>query len=262
MSYKDTVIARSPISYWRFGESSGLIAYDEMHYANAVYSAGVVLGQVNPFIDDGNTAAYIPPGENIVIPDLTNLGGMTTLIIEMWFKPSVCADGTFLISKAGPGGSEDDYYELYLLSDGRISFLGPSINYISTLTVTFGNWHHLYFGYFWNHSRIYLMIDGIFLLDIHDRGTIIPTAGAGILCYIGTKPSIPVINGALIIDELSIYKEDAEGNIISLKATRDEELRQEAIKWIKEMDRTMDSGSKVREYWNAKTWINHFFNVL
>jgi len=64
--YRGLVISLTPVAYWRFGESSGLVAVDEMGNVNGAYDAGIVLGNTGAIAGDPNTSAGFSGGVRMV----------------------------------------------------------------------------------------------------------------------------------------------------------------------------------------------------
>jgi hypothetical protein len=86
--YGAAVLADSPVSYWRLGETSGTTAHDQLGVNEATISGGFTLGQPGPMSGDGSietTNAYITPGT----PESLNPTGAFT--IEFWAKVSTAA---------------------------------------------------------------------------------------------------------------------------------------------------------------------------
>src|SRR5438093_824882 len=55
-SYSATVLADSPVSYWRLGENSGTVAADSAGANTASIKSGVTLGTAGAIANDANTA--------------------------------------------------------------------------------------------------------------------------------------------------------------------------------------------------------------
>ena len=55
-SYSATVVADTPVSYWRLGETSGTAAADSVGSNNGVVKTGVTLGVAGAISNDANTA--------------------------------------------------------------------------------------------------------------------------------------------------------------------------------------------------------------
>ncbi len=57
--YYAAVMADSPISYWRFGETTGLIAIDEIGTIDGAYSSTLTLGVPSLISSESNTAVSL-----------------------------------------------------------------------------------------------------------------------------------------------------------------------------------------------------------
>ncbi|MFJ7067895.1 LamG-like jellyroll fold domain-containing protein [Streptomyces sp. NPDC101115] len=149
-AYADTVRAGQPASYWRFGESSGAAAANEIPAGgNGSYRDGVALGGVGAFLDgddgavtlDGTKGAISVPGESIA--------GAASLSVEMWFrtdKPS----GVLLALQNTELGTTPQMWNPSLVIDaeGKLRghfWTGPSAGWpvMGGTKVTDNKWHHV-----------------------------------------------------------------------------------------------------------------------
>ena len=91
VSYYQTVLNSSPLSYLRLGESSGATAVDEQGNHNGTYTGTIGYSQTGAIIGDANTAIYF--GDNGAgIAGQADLGsgawaeGLASMTIEIWGK--------------------------------------------------------------------------------------------------------------------------------------------------------------------------------
>jgi N-acetylneuraminic acid mutarotase len=85
-AYRDVILADSPIMYWRLGETSGTIVYDESaNHRDARYLNNTGLGVPGAIADDPNTAAGFHGIHQYVkwIPASSYSGAFT---VEAWVK--------------------------------------------------------------------------------------------------------------------------------------------------------------------------------
>jgi hypothetical protein len=108
-NYRETVVSRKPLSYWRLGEQRNYFARDEMRYSNGKYmyewyngleyvsAEKVPIFQNAPLVvDDGDLSTKfewdtdflynLPRGNFVSIPHRTNYVGMSTLLMEFFVK--------------------------------------------------------------------------------------------------------------------------------------------------------------------------------
>src|SRR5215204_2208436 len=72
--YADNVLADSPASYWRLGESSGTVAADAAGNNPGVYTGGVTLGVPGGLANDLNTSAsFDGVNDSVAVQDAASL---------------------------------------------------------------------------------------------------------------------------------------------------------------------------------------------
>jgi len=103
--YGAAVIADSPVSYWRLGESSGTTAADERATNPATYANSPTLGATSLLATDSANKAVSLDGvnDNVKIADSPTLDLSSPLSLEAWIKPtSLPASGVFasILTKA------------------------------------------------------------------------------------------------------------------------------------------------------------------
>src|SRR2546421_10125355 len=88
--YSGTILADSPIAYWRLGETSGITAADASGHGNAGTYAGAAgaytLGQAGALFGDADPATKLDgQAGHVVVP---NSAGLQTnqVSIELWIK--------------------------------------------------------------------------------------------------------------------------------------------------------------------------------
>ena len=138
--YIDTVIGDGPVAYWRFGESAGGLAADELGSLNGTYIGSPVLG-VDGVIPD-NTAVQLSTGKYVSVSDQGNAldFGSSPFSLEIWVKPSSLAGIRTLFSR-GTGSYQlriGSGQQLQLVREAQ-AVLGGSTGLISTTD----EWHHI-----------------------------------------------------------------------------------------------------------------------
>ena len=85
-NYRDLILADNPIAYWRLGERTGSLAYDEsaMH-RDAIYVGNPALGMPGAIIEDANTAVGFN-GHNQYVAWTPTARVSGTFTVEAWVK--------------------------------------------------------------------------------------------------------------------------------------------------------------------------------
>ncbi|WP_394837564.1 LamG domain-containing protein [Pendulispora rubella] len=111
--YAQAVLADQPSAYWRFGETSGTTANDEMDAYPGVYERGFTLGA--PGIVAGNRAVHLDGqiGTRIVIGDALDCRSRGPCTLEAWVKWEGSSRG-YIMSKNGEATGNG--YELFTYS--------------------------------------------------------------------------------------------------------------------------------------------------
>lgn len=121
-SYYDTIIADSPVAYWRLGESAGAVAQEDSDTYDMDYVGSPTLGSTG-LINDADTAVTFNGSSQYAWWTGTHFrSGDTQGSIELWFKTS--ASATQWIFHAGNDGvvGVGPYMGIVILSTGAIRF--------------------------------------------------------------------------------------------------------------------------------------------
>ena len=179
LSYRETVLATNPVSYWRLGEASGTVAADEMGANNGTYVNAPTLGTAGLLTGDSDTAVafarvssqYVDLPAAVTIPNTASL--------SVWFKRGALQGAAQALISAGWGR-----YLLGFRVDDRIVYEGLAIGeiFVSTNPLTNTNPHHLVMTYDGATSVAYL--DGAVLSGAH---TIADAAVGGLDVFIGAS---------------------------------------------------------------------------
>lgn len=149
-AYADAVRAEDPVNYWRFGDSSGAAALDEISTGgNGSYREGVILGGVGAFLDGDDGAITLDGSKGAVSVPSESLAGASSLSVELWFrtdKPS----GVLLGLQNTELGTVPQMWNASLLVDGEGKLRGhlwdgPSAGWpvMGGVKVTDNKWHHV-----------------------------------------------------------------------------------------------------------------------
>ena len=208
-TYASTVMADSPVAYWRLGEASGSSAADSSGNGNGgSYSGGVTLG-APALINDPNTAASFDGNDDrMYFSDSASLSPTAAISLEAWVRPNAvptaAGSGWHLISKWNTAllyiqGGVNPKFVFTLYNSGTSSY-GP--NLASTTTVAAATTYHVVGTYDGTTMRIYVngALEGAAarsgLVNDSSFGGVLAGGGWGIL------PSA-AFQGRL--DEIAIY---------------------------------------------------------
>jgi hypothetical protein len=192
--YASTVLADGPRSYWRLGESSGLVVRDELGVNAGTYQGGVTLGAAGALTGDANTAAGFDGVNDLV--SLGNPGLTGPFSLELW---------AFL---AGPGSTGATSYATLLGYDythrilwqtwpGSGQLLAQFDGNFFSSSVSANTWHHVVYVFDGATERFY--VDGS---AAGSHPTTLPVWNAPFL--LGSFESADyMLNGRL--DEVAVY---------------------------------------------------------
>lgn len=194
--YRDEVLADSPSLYYRFDETSGTVAANEVSGAlSGTYVNSPTLG-VAGALTDGNRAVLLDKAtDHITVADNAASDLAQIFSIELWFKRtsnSGVLEGLFL---------KDDV-QIDILSTGAIQVTKPGAGNLvtSSINITDTNWHHLVVtksGSSGTSNELYL--DNVVRTGTtNGRGTAV---GSGTM-YIGSN-SVNYSN--VTLDEFALY---------------------------------------------------------
>ena len=117
-NYRDVIMADNPIMYWRLGEHTGSLAYDEsIMHRDAIYVGNPALGLPGAILEDGNTAAGFNGHNQYVVWNPTvRVSG--TFTVEAWVKErKLYSLQTFFNTCSTPANySFDLKFELFTLN--------------------------------------------------------------------------------------------------------------------------------------------------
>lgn len=155
MSYRSTVLADSPLAYYRLGEASGTTAADDSGNAQTgTYVNSPTLG-VTGAVDDGNSAVTFASAssQRVLTTVQTGFGNaLSACSVEFWLKTTSGATGCVIGSVAtGTAGIMQAWINTQdtgsLVANATFFGLRASSGnalrgYIANATVYDGNWHH------------------------------------------------------------------------------------------------------------------------
>jgi RHS repeat-associated protein len=156
--YSATVLADSPLAYWRLGESSGTTAADSGPNNHAgTYAGAVTLGQPGA-PHDNNTAAKLDGATGTYVSTTAsalNLG--TAFTLEAWVKPSTLGVANVVISRGGGSGSNLQYL-IDIESGVPYVWVGNGSTVVSAAgpVISAGAWTHLAATYDGTKANLYV----------------------------------------------------------------------------------------------------------
>jgi hypothetical protein len=91
--YRDVVLAKGPVAYWRLGDSPALTAVDETGNSHdGTYRAAPIIPSTGAIAGDPNTAFPVFGPFYVEIPDSVDFSQPTSgagLTVEAWFRPDL-----------------------------------------------------------------------------------------------------------------------------------------------------------------------------
>ena len=199
-SYATTVLADSPVAYWRLGESSGLPQDSSGNGRHTTASGGSpAYSQAGALAEDANTAIGFVPAStpSFSAPDDNVYSISTTgvLSVEFWDKPtSSASDDTPIVSKCNAAGNQYEwviyrgnsassayYINIWTLGGGNVRQFIP----VTGATAN-GAWHHVVVTMDEANHTIVIYVDGTAYTD---------TAAWGAASDLGVRPGAPELGG-------------------------------------------------------------------
>jgi hypothetical protein len=109
LAYRDAVLAKNPVAYWRLGEAAGPTAVDETGNGyDGTYFGAPTYGQPGAIQGDPNTAVQFNGADYVEIPNSVNFSQPTSgngLTVEVWMRP----DDLSFPGHSSSGSSENPY---------------------------------------------------------------------------------------------------------------------------------------------------------
>jgi hypothetical protein len=166
-SYRQDVLAASPVSYWRLGETSGTSAADETGANPGTYN-NVLLGEPSALSSDSNPSASFSGTQSYVrVPASPSLDMTSAVTIELWAKRRTIGGYQVLVGKPGNGQSKFENYALWQTPSNKYTaYFGNGSTYVAVQTpaITDTNWHYVVATY--NGSRAKIYLDGVLKQEI------------------------------------------------------------------------------------------------
>jgi hypothetical protein len=198
-TYAATVLADSPVGYWRLGESGGTDAVDQTGTQNGVYRFAPTLGVTGALTGDANTAITCNGTDQYVrVNNNTGQNVGDTFTVEAWVNRGATGAKRTILSESITGPTFE------LDSDGKLrgSEFNSDTTYVLTDDALTTGWHHVVLTKNGSESHIY--VDGEEPAHTHP-GTVTCSDGTTYLCIgaIYQATDHGYWNGSL--DEVALY---------------------------------------------------------
>lgn len=196
----ESILASSPLAYWRLGETVGPTAVDQTGRFHGQYTGGVTLGESSALVGDADTAARFDGATGYVrVPYNAALNLSSSFSVEFWIKPS-SGQSVFVGNHAGPAGFGVG------MDGGRPQFTTYGIlDYRSQAVLQVGQWYHLAVAFDASYDASFY-VNGEFVDTVAgDRGA----NSSGNPLFLGATPNVAAtgpsepFNG--VLDEVAIF---------------------------------------------------------
>ena len=205
-SYSATVVADTPVSYWRLGETSGTAAADSVGSNNGVVKTGVTLGVAGAISNDANTAMRFDGAKGYVsVANAASLNFGADFSIEAWARPAaLIGSNQTIVHKGGNSNASSWQYRLGIAASGQWRgsvYVGNStISVTSPGTASLSSWTYLVLTRAGTGLTLY--VNGAAVANTTVSGTVNTNTGILAIGRTGAK-SIEYFAGA--IDEVAVY---------------------------------------------------------
>lgn len=208
MSYQSTILADSPVVYYRLGESSGTTATDASGNAhNGTYSnatlgtAGLLTGDADTAVTFNGSSSYIDT--NTDSPCNPGTGDFT---LEAWVKTTSTVFASLVLGKIASSLAGDNYWLGYNYSAGKATFSinnadNSAITLTGSVSINDGNAHHIVAVK--DGATLRLYVDGVAdgTTAFAGSSTISPADNL----FVGKFGNAPYFYADGIIDEVAYY---------------------------------------------------------
>ena len=205
-SYQTEVLADSPISYWRLGETTGTTAADSTGSNPGSIKSGVTLGATGALSGDTNTAMTFNGSTGYVsMADSASLNMTGDLTVEAWAKPgSLDSITRAIIHKGGTSGYGSYQYRIGLTSSnfwrGTVYIGSTNYTVTSSSVATSAAWTYLAMTR--SGSTLKLYVNGVAVATATASGALNASSGNLAIGRTGAT-SVDYFKGS--IDEVAVY---------------------------------------------------------
>jgi hypothetical protein len=146
--YASTILADSPIAYYRLDETTGMIGHDSVNTLNGLYLGGVTLGAPGALVGDSDTAVTFDGSNKGHLLVLSTVGD-ADFSIEFWMNTTEDSligaqayQGTGLVW-SDIAGVANDWIVGYLNNSAAFFTGNPDDTISGTTLLNDGTWHHI-----------------------------------------------------------------------------------------------------------------------
>ncbi|MBW2529032.1 MAG: LamG domain-containing protein, partial [Deltaproteobacteria bacterium] len=206
VTYEDVVLSDGPLGFWRFGESSGAVAYDSSgHGRHADYTGNVDHDVAGALVGDPDDAVGFAGSQADVRHGYTfdDFDGTDPYTLETWFRADQY-DGAYrhIFNKDFTGTNGRHNIGVFVCTGELLGFeriIASTKHQAQAPLPTVGVWTHIVGTY--DGSDLKLYVDGDLIQTTADDRS---QDSKPVPSYIGAKrPDLNVLFGAL--DEFAIY---------------------------------------------------------
>lgn len=209
ISYPSTVLADTPLTYWRLEETSGTSAKDQGSLGNnGTLHGGVTLAQTGAVANDPNDSFLFDGASGyIALPASWKPAGVTALSVECWVNMTALTAATFprLVASDLPQTTHNGYDLGVNGTTGAIFWnVGNGTTYATNTNATIAAanaWHHVVGT--WDGSNLRVYLDGVV------QGAPVALSGTmgtpGFATNIARNPQNSSNFANATIDEVAIY---------------------------------------------------------
>lgn len=201
MSYSSTVLALSPIAYWRLGEPSGTSAADASGNGHGgTYVGSPTLGVAGLLTGDSDTAVTLGSGKYVSTPTSAAYNVAHPAVVA-WISGS--SFGAFQMVASQADGTTANHWFLCFDTSGHVIFTVTSGgDHTATSSNTVGdNARHMVVGRY-DGSFIDVFVDGVRVAHVSYAGGM--NTGTGIPVTIGAE-STGTFTGTVTVDEVAYF---------------------------------------------------------
>ena len=201
--YRSTILADSPVAYYRLGESSGTTASDETGNYDATYVASPTLGETGAISGDSSTSVLLASASSQYAEIDSNLSITAyPFTIEAWVKTTATAEG--VVGSFVVNTTNNQMFALRVSASGIAYTFARNTSGVlaeSTTAVNDGNWHHIVAVFAASNDRI-IYVDGA-AEDTHAANVTLPAINRFSIGRLGDTSPGAYFNGT--VDEVAVY---------------------------------------------------------
>lgn len=164
LDYRSTVLADTPLAYWRLDETVGTTAHDSSGHGNSA-SLGTTgaWGAGGALVGDANTALHLDGTDGLDAGQLFDFAGVAPYTLEAWVKADAI-DSTYrhLFSKndESRASGREEYGVFLQTAEGLVfeRFIGGTSAKVGTALPALGAWTHVVSTY--DGAKMALYVNG------------------------------------------------------------------------------------------------------